>query len=129
MKFKIEFFAFCLVGVIGFGFDVGVLYGLAPYFGWYGARGVSFLSAATVTWALNRRYTFRSRIAAQSMWAEYVTYLITMLGGAAVNYGTYALVLNFLHIAGSAAIGVAFGSGAGLAVNFAAANYLVFKRP
>lgn len=127
MKLKHELLAFGLVGIAGFVVDVGVLYGLAPVFGWYGGRIASFVAAATVTWLLNRRYTFQAQHGIRSIWVEYLMYLASMLGGATLNYGVYALTLHGLYVSGAAALGVAFGSIAGLAVNFLAARYLVFK--
>ena len=61
MKAGREFLLFAAVGVVGFGVDVAVLYLVAPLLGWYGARVLSFIAAATATWALNRRYTFGAR--------------------------------------------------------------------
>ena len=58
---------------------------------------------------------------------EYLGYLVTMLGGAVVNYGAYVLVLHWLEGPWVPALGVAAGSCAGLAVNFLAARHLVFK--
>lgn len=118
---------FAVVGVIGFVVDVSVLYALAPWLGWYGARIVSFVAAASATWALNRRYTFSTKAGSKSIAAEYLTYLLAMLGGATVNYGVYALTLRWFPVPGSAAVGVALGSVAGLAVNFLSARCLVFR--
>ena len=71
-----------------------MLYLAAPLLGWYVARVLSFLAAATATWALNRRYTFGARQSGVSLAREYLGYLLTMLGGAFVNYGVYVLVLH-----------------------------------
>ena len=122
-----EFLAFAVVGAAGFVVDVAVLYLAAPLLGWYGARVLSFLAAATATWALNRRYTFSGRRSDVSVLREYLGYLVTMLGGAVVNYGAYVLVLHWLEGPWVPALGVAAGSCAGLAVNFLAARHLVFK--
>jgi putative flippase GtrA len=127
MKLGREFLSFAVVGVIGLGVDLGVLYLLAPAFGWYGARIVSFLAAASTTWALNRRYTFAHRQSGASIGREYLGYLLTMLGGALVNYTVYALTLHWLAGTWAPALGVALGSCAGLAVNFLSARNLVFK--
>ena len=107
-----------------------VLYALAPALGWYGARVVSFWAAASATWALNRRFTFVAHRAggSASITREYLVYLASMLGGAAVNYGAYVLVLHGLRVPGTAALGVALGSLAGMGVNFLSARYLVFRR-
>ena len=61
MKLAREFLSFAVVGTIGFVVDLGVLYVVAPTLGWYGGRVLSFLAAASVTWALNRRFTFAGR--------------------------------------------------------------------
>ncbi|MBU1361814.1 MAG: GtrA family protein [Gammaproteobacteria bacterium] len=122
------FLLFAGVGVIGFGVDVGVLYLAAPWLGWYAARLVSFIAAATATWALNRRITFANRSSGMSMGREYLSWLVTMLGGACVNYGVYVLTLHWLDAAWAPAAGVALGSCAGLVVNFVVARYGVFGR-
>jgi putative flippase GtrA len=125
MKLGRQFLSFAVVGAIGFVVDVAVLYLVAPLLGWYGARVLSFLAAATATWALNRRYTFRRSDA--SVLREYLGYLVTMLGGAVVNYGAYVLVLHWATGPWAPAAGVALGSCAGLVVNFLSARYLVFR--
>lgn len=127
MKLGREFLSFAVVGAIGFVVDVTVLYLAAPLLGWYGARVLSFLAAATATWALNRRYTFSARSANASALREYLGYLVTMLGGAVVNYGAYVLVLHWFTGPWAPAAGVALGSCAGLVVNFLSARYLVFR--
>jgi len=58
---------------------------------------------------------------------EYLGYLVTMLGGAVVNYGAYVLVLHWATGPWAPAAGVALGSCAGLVVNFLSARYLVFR--
>ena len=125
MKLGRQFLSFAVVGAIGFVVDVAVLYLMAPLLGWYGARVLSFLAAATATWSLNRRYTFRRSEA--SVLREYLGYLVTMLGGAVVNYGAYVLVLHWATGPWAPAAGVALGSCAGLVVNFLSARYLVFR--
>jgi len=125
MKLGRQFLSFAVVGAIGFVVDVAVLYLVSPLLGWYGARVVSFLAAATATWALNRCYTFRRSDA--SVVREYLGYLVTMLGGAIVNYGAYVLVLHWAKGPWAPAAGVALGSCAGLVVNFLSARYLVFR--
>jgi len=117
---------FALAGTVGFVVDAGVLYALAPWLGWYAARVASFLAAATATWLINRRYTFAVE-RPPSLWREYLAYLGAMLGGAAVNYAVYALVLQFVHGRGAALLGVALGSLAGMAVNYLSARHLVFR--
>ncbi|PIF76088.1 putative flippase GtrA [Variovorax sp. 54] len=131
MKIGREFLSFAVAGVIGLVVDVTVLYLLAPLLGWYGARVVSFLAAATTTWLYNRRYTFAASAAGaatgRSVWREYLGYLTTMLAGAVLNYSAYVLTLHWVEGRWAAALGVAVGSIAGLGVNFLSARYLVFR--
>ncbi|MEN3951288.1 GtrA family protein [Iodidimonas sp. SYSU 1G8] len=124
-----QFLRFGVVGTLGFAVDSGVLYVLlqetaaGPWLG----RILSFLCAASVTWALNRSFTFADASPAKihRQWALFVGFM--MLGGA-INYGVYALVL-----AGGGATGlrpllaVACGSIAGLAVNFTTSRLFVFR--
>jgi len=118
---------FGVVGTVGFLADVAVLYAAAPVFGWYGGRVLSFLAAATVTWQLNRRWTFADAAAARlEGTTAYLRYLLTMLAGAVVNYGVYAATLGWVEGAFAPALGVALGSIAGLAFNFAAAHFVLF---
>jgi len=117
---------FAVAGAVGFVVDAGVLYALAPWLGWYAARVLSFLAAASVTWLFNRRYTFAAA-RPPSLWREYLAYLGAMLGGAAVNYAIYALTLHLAHGPWAALLGVALGSLGGMAVNYLSARHLVFR--
>jgi putative flippase GtrA len=125
MKPSPQFLRFCVVGVVGLLVDLAVLYATAWALGWYGARVLSFTAAATATWALNRRFTFQADTA--SVWQQYLRYMVSMLGGAALNYAAYAATLRWLDVPGQAAVGVAFGSCAGLVSNYLTARHLVFK--
>lgn len=121
-----QFLSFSIIGAIGFVVDSSVLYlGLGLGLGLRWGRVVSYLAAVTATWALNRRFTFgASRRRPVIEWARFAT---TQLAGAAVNLGTYfALVAMSPVVARFPVLGVAAGSLAGLAVNFAVARAFVF---
>lgn len=124
-----QFAAFCAVGTIGFLVDVVILHVLAPWLGWHGGRVLSFLGAATATWALNRAFTFgaQSATALYSAWQQYWRYLLAMLGGALVNYLAYAMTLRWSAASWAPTLGVALGSVAGLAVNFISAQRVAFR--
>ncbi|MBI1181632.1 MAG: GtrA family protein [Alphaproteobacteria bacterium] len=124
-----QFLRFSVVGAAGFAVDSGVLYGLmyglgaGPYLG----RAGSFLAAASVTWFLNRIYTFRQadRADAHRQWARFVAFMV--LGGL-VNYGVYAAVVALAPPHPLVPLlGVAAGSVAGLAVNFTTSRLFVFR--
>ncbi len=119
---------FGIVGTIGFLVDLSLLYvllyllGTGPYLG----RAGSFLGAATVTWFLNRSFTFRDA-APEAHGRQWLRFVAVNAVGAAVNYGTYVLVLAI----GTASvalpgIGVAAGSLAGLVFNYSLSRRFVF---
>ncbi len=125
----VQFGKFGMVGVVGLGVDVGVLYLLlaATGLGHYAARLVSFLAAATTTWALNRSFTFRGQHDGTVLrqWARFIA--ANSVGGL-INLGTYAaLVAECPLVAAHPALGVAAGSVAGMFFNFAASKTLVFR--
>lgn len=93
-----HFLRFAVVGGLGFGVDVGVLYLLARHWGMdlYSGRVVSFLVAASFTWVGNRAFTFAGGERARRLHDEWVRYVGAMAVGGAINYGLYALFLN-LH--------------------------------
>lgn len=114
-----QFFRFCLVGVVGFTVDAGVLQflvsgtGANPYL----ARVISFVAAASTTWAMNRHYTFNvERRATHREWARYVS---LMVFGAVANYGAFAVSIAEWELARTYLwLAVAVGSVVGLALNF-----------
>ena len=130
---KKQLLRFGAVGIAGLLVDLAVLFVLAPMLGWYAGRVLSFLAAASATWWLNRRFTFAmptedaKRSPAASVWHEYGRYIVSMLGGALVNYAVYVLTLQFVPAPWAPALGVALGSLAGMSLNFVAARYFVFR--
>jgi len=123
-----EFVRFCIVGTIGFVVDAAILQSLVSGLGAdaYAARVVSFLAAASVTWWLNRRYTFAIRARpSRSEWMRYVSFMVL---GAVVNYGAYAIAITVSDLVREHLwLGVALGSVCGLAINFATSRAFVFK--
>ncbi|MHB8473699.1 MAG: GtrA family protein [Gammaproteobacteria bacterium] len=128
LRLSREFLRFCAVGTVGFVVDAGVLETLTRLAGWnpYNSRVLSFLLAASVTWLLNRRYTFEVDDQAHlpREWLRYVS--LNAIGGL-VNYLVYAAgVHDFDVVRSHLIIGVAAGSVAGLLVNYTASKHLVF---
>jgi len=123
-----RFVRFALVGTLGFGVDTGVLYaGLTAGLTLYSGRVVSYLAAASFTWYVNRRMTFRS--SDREILREWVRYLLANTVGGLVNFGTYAaLVASLPAIARMPVLAVGAGSIAGLVFNFALSNTVVFDR-
>ena len=123
-----ELFLFGLVGLAGFLVDSGVLYLLKGTLGLYLGRLVSFACAVFTTWFLNRHMTFRQRRSGMSPSQEFRRYFLMMVGGGLVNYCVYALLVYFSYsVANQPVWGVAFGSLAGMLVNYSLAKVFVFK--
>jgi putative flippase GtrA len=121
-----ELSRFALVGAIGFLVDLAVLHAATDWLGLYLGRIFSFLAAATATWYLNARFTFRVERLDVAQWARF---LGANSGGAVVNYSIYAGLIAWGGLARRyPAIGVGCGSLAGLAVNFLASRRFVFVR-
>jgi putative flippase GtrA len=112
-----QFLRFCIVGCIGFIIDASIVLGGVTYFG----------TAATATWKFNRRFTFPHNLNRRlhREWSYYVT--ANAIGGIA-NYIVYIVcLLYFQDIDNRIIIGVAAGSAVGLAFNFSASKWWVFK--
>lgn len=124
---RAQFMSFAMVGVAGFLVDSGTLYvAMALGAGHYSGRVISYLVAATSTWALNRRFTFHGQHDA-NWFAEWARFLAANAAGGLVNYSVYALlVASSPLVAAQPVLGVAAGSISGLMVNFTLSRWVVF---
>lgn len=123
----VQFLMFGTVGTIGFVVDTAVVYATRHRLGLYGAGLASYLVAASVTWALNRTWTFRGLGGgpAHQQWAQFV---VVSLGGFVLNRGTYALLVTFVPLcARQPVFAVAAGAIAGMFLNFGLARRVVFR--
>jgi putative flippase GtrA len=123
-----QFVTFGLVGTGGFVVDATVLhFALTAGLGFYAGRLLSYLTAATFTWAMNRRFTFRAQRGPDRL-REWARFLVANALGGGVNYAVYAiLVASSATFAASPVLGVAVGSIAGMFVNFTVNRYVVFR--
>ena len=124
--------SFGLIGIVGFAIDAGVLLWLTgDGLNAYAARVCSFLCAASTTWYLNRRFTFRPDAGAGGVGREWVRYLAVSLIGGTLNYATYAIVLTLSPAQGPlvSVLGVAAGSITGMLSNFTLSRLVVFRIP
>lgn len=118
------------IGIIGFLVDAVVVTTLVGLFGWgpYAARAVSFPPAVTVTWYLNRRYTFPD-YAARNTTCDYSKYLTVQTIGAMINVMIFATVIQACGpLAAYPVIALACGSVAAMMFNFFMSRYFVFNR-
>jgi putative flippase GtrA len=123
-----QFLTFGLVGTAGFLVDSAALYlCLAAGANHYTGRALSYLVAATFTWAMNRRFTFHDRRDASRL-REWARFLVANSLGGALNYATYAVLVSTSPLVFDRPIlGVAAGSIAGLGANFIVSRYFVFR--
>ena len=129
LELKAQFLAFGAIGIVGFFVDAGVLTLLLrkTAFGFYYGRAVSFLCAATITWALNKSFTFRGSQTTHALPAQWLRFLAANAVGGLVNFLIYSwLVASFVFLAGNPVLAVAAGSLSGLAVNFTLSRTFVF---
>lgn len=120
---------FGISGVAGFLVDAGIValctktVGTRPI----PAQAVAFSVAVTVTWLINRHWTFAEH--ASDRWLhEWIRYVAANSIGAAVNNGVYViLVLTFIVFSKDPVLAVAAGSLAGLGFNFTSSKLVVFK--
>lgn len=124
-----EMFRFGVVGTVGFVVDSAVLLfaihvlGLGPY----GGRVISYIVAASTTFALNRAWTFGSRPRSATPVRQWALFLLLNLVGFACNYGAYAALVTWVPlVTRNPVLGVAAGSLAGMTGNFLLSRRFVF---
>nr|WP_315401238.1 GtrA family protein [uncultured Duganella sp.] len=124
----VKFLTFGCIGGVVFVFDASCFWLLLRLTGSpVAARALSVGLAMTLSWWLNRTFTFRA--AGPVNWAEMAKFLLSQLPGAGVNAAVSVAAFQYLALAeNNAWIAVAFGSCAGLAANFLMAHLFVFKK-
>lgn len=124
-----EVFRFGVVGVAGFIVDASVLTlglwaGAGPWLG----RVLSYIAAATITFSLNRAWTFRTADRSRSAARDWGLFLLVNLVGFACNYGTYAALIGGVPLMRDfPVLAVAAGSLAGMVGNFLLSRRYVFR--
>lgn len=122
-----EFFRFGSVGVVGYLVDTTVVYALKGFIGPGPAGMPSFVVAATVTWALNRAWTWRGR-GGGSRLRQWARFLAVNSPGLLLNRTAYeALVFTVPLCAVHPFLATAAGTAAGMFVNFGLSRRLVFR--
>lgn len=125
--FESAFLRFALVGVCGLVVDMAILWVCLPLIGPFAGRVVSFTAAVATTWALNRSFTFAANARKTRLFGEFGRYFASMVGGGALNYGSYALLVGFVDLfTRYPLLAVAVGAVVGMAANFTLAKKFVF---
>lgn len=119
-------------GVLGYLADASVTLLLEEALGVYLARVPAFLAAATVTWVINRNYTFgKNSTRHNSLFKEYLHYLSVMIFGLMANYATYAVSITILkdRVDYAILLAIAMGSLAGMIFNFINSKKYIYNKP
>lgn len=120
--------AFIVVGSIGFLVDASVLAALVHGYGWgdYSARAVSFAVAVTVTWLLNRVFSFAAG-RTDDRRTEYARYVAVQGIGMAINFAVYAACIVLSPFMDRwPVVALAAGCSVSLAFNYTGMRVFVF---
>jgi putative flippase GtrA len=119
---------FGVVGGIGFVVDTAIVYALRAPTGLYVGGTAAYFVAVTVTWWINRIWTFRSVVPIGTMRRQWARYALANLPGLMLNLGTYfALIAGSPFCAAYPVVAVGAGAVAGMAANFTLSRSLVFR--
>jgi putative flippase GtrA len=122
-----QFLRFGTVGFCGFLVDTAVVYALRGWLGLYVGGLVSYVAAATVTWGLNRIWTFRGK-GSGAAHRQWLLFLAANGFGFVLNRGTYfALVALVPFCAANPVLAIMGGVAAGMFINFHLSRKLVFR--
>jgi len=123
----VQFLMFGSVGVAGFVVDTATVYALRHALGLYGAGMAAYLVAASVTWILNRLWTFRGQ-GTGPVHRQWARFLAVNMSGFVLNRGAYALLVTFVPLCAEQPVyAVAAGAVAGMCVNFGLSRRVVFR--
>ena len=123
----VQFLMFGAVGTVGFAFDTATVYSLRRSLGLYGAGMAAYVVAATVTWLLNRLWTFRG-LGGGKVHRQWARFLVVNLSGFVLNRGTYALLVTFVALCAEQPVyAVAAGAIVGMFLNFSLSRTMVFR--
>jgi putative flippase GtrA len=123
----LQFLRFGVVGGIGWVADTATVYALRPFIGVVAAGLLAYPVAASVTWAINRAWTFRGQ-GEGSAFAQWLRFLAGNSLGFALNRGTYVVLVSTVGvIADNPVIATAAGAIAGMFVNFHISRKMVFR--
>lgn len=126
-----QFLRFGVVGTVGFLMDTATVYALRHPLGLYGAGAVSYLTAASANWLLNRSWTFRQRRERHPGGAwhrEWGLFLLANLAGFVLNRGMYFTLIATSPLCRAVPV-IPVGAGAltGMLLNFILSRALVFR--
>ena len=119
---------FTAVGFLGFLIDSATLYsGLVIGLDLFSGRIISYFVAATITWYLHRRVTFR--LESDPHFFEWLHFLTANALGGLVNVGGYAILILAADVFRRFPVfAVGIGALGGMVVNYFLSSAFVFRR-
>ena len=121
-----EFIRFGLVGTVGFLANAMSVEVFSLFANLYAAGALSWVVAATITWLLNRVWTFADH-ADPYLIKQWIRFLVANSGGLILYYGAYVVAIQLSELcARKPFLAVFIGSIAGLGANFILSKKLVF---
>ena len=124
-----QFTKFAMVGAVGFFLDaLTLLWLLEINWALFPARMASFACAVSATWYLNRVWTFKkSRVDKPKVVQQYGYYLMVQAIGAAINIGSFFLVIYWFPITRAEPLfALAIGSLVAMCFNYVLAKNVVY---
>jgi putative flippase GtrA len=122
-----EFLRFGFSGVMGFCVDAGLMHaimrstGISPLV----ARGISFPLALSVTWWLNRNWTFETGRHHEAR-SQYPRYVAVQLAGFAINYSCFAFLVTYTPLTARPIAALALASALAMLVTYVSSRAFVF---
>ena len=124
-----QFIKFAMVGAVGFFLDAFTLLWLLEI-NWtlFSGRMASFACAVSVTWYLNRMWTFNQvGVVKLTVVQQYGYYLTVQVIGAGINIGTFFLVIYWFPMTGvQPLIPLVVGSLVAMGFNYILAKKVVY---
>lgn len=125
----LRLFRFAMVGVLGFGVDIGSTYIFLNLFRlpplW--ARLPAWFIAVTATYLLNVLFTFtesrREMFGKRLLFRRYMPYILSQTGGGAINISMYSFFLAIVHF--PVFVSVAAGTLISMLINFLGASLVI----
>lgn len=121
---------YVVVGSVGFAVDGGIMQALFSLLSWdaLAARAISFPAAVTVTWILNRNWTF-NRYETKVSHKKYALYLMTMIVGSLVNVLVFAATIHLVPMTQAyPLVALAVGAGVALVLTYSVSTYVIFAQ-
>jgi len=123
-----QFLQFGTVGFVGFFFDTGTVYASKSVVGLYVAGVLGYIVAATVTWWLNRIWTFQGQSGNGGVLRQWARFMSANFVGFLCNRGVYVALVTWSSLCTAyPVLAILAGIPAGMVFNFHLSRRLVFK--